>query len=230
MDAALGKLQEIINIIEDEALSNASLNLTGKEKQYAACLCLRLALEYYERAVRMTEDGDIYMASLVSRTAIENVADMAWVLENKTDEFAKRYIDSIGTFTKAFQDFQTTWPTTPEEISKLSKRRLRVMNRVNDWTGHSKVSIDTRIKHLGGDLIFEYDMLSYFIHPNPAIAMFMTSDNNIRGQAQILALLNVNLLLVAIADFKIYGPEISVTEDEIDEVGKSFHLKLFSRS
>jgi len=78
METPSQELDAIVSTIEEEeVLSNKNLDLTGNYKT-SCCLSVfyDLQLSITRRAKWMIDEGDVFMASLVSRTAIENLADM----------------------------------------------------------------------------------------------------------------------------------------------------------
>lgn len=216
-------LYHLLHKVENEVYG-VDQDFRGNYRHNVAYICLKLAFEYYHASVSLIEDGKANIASIVSRTAIENLADMIFILESDDDQFAMRYVNSRSDFYSYTQKFGKRKLKNP-----LSKRQSRAMNKVNNWTGDPLLTITKRIESLDRELIFEYDMLSYFAHPNPVQIDFMLNMKMMGEHTKLLVILNVNIILVAIAMMKLYGPTISSTEEDIDLVGRIYSLDVFGK-
>lgn len=208
--------QAAVNIYQE--YMSVGIDFDKDVNRSVAYIGFNLARQYFHAVELLDKRGLVISASGAVRSGLENASDLFYIFSKLDKDYGKHYIDSM----QAFHGAMKKAAVAGQEQVVLN----RMMKQVNPWTN---ASIEDRLKFLGGDLLFTYDMLSYFSHPNPAAIQFL-----IRPEMRVVVseMVNVanNITMLHVMAFSLLFGEIkSVKEAELESIANQLGFNLFKK-
>lgn len=183
-----------------------------------AYIGFHLARQYFHAVEFSQKQGLLIAASGTVRSALENASDLFYIFSKPEKNYGDAYVGSM----QAFHDAMKKAASAGQEQVALK----RMMKQANPWTG---ASIQDRLKFLGDDLLFTYDMLSYFSHPNPAAIQFLLRGDMTDAVNEMLNAANGITMLHVMAFSVLFGEIESIKEEELESIANDLGFKLFKK-
>lgn len=183
-----------------------------------AYIGFHLARQYFHAVELLNKQELIISASGTVRSGLENAADLFYIFSKLDKDYGKLYVGSMQAFHEAMKKAATA--------GQKQVALERMMKQVNPWT---RASIEDRLKFLGEDLLFTYDMLSYFSHPNPAAIQFLVRPEMTEVVSEMAEAANNVTMLHVMAFSVLFGDIKSVKEAELESIANQLGFKLFKQ-
>jgi hypothetical protein len=183
-----------------------------------AYIGFHLARQYFHAVESLNGQDLIISASGIVRSGLENASDLFYIFSKLNKDYGRSYVGSM----QAFHDAMKKAAAAGQEQVALN----RMMKQVNPWTN---ASIEDRLKFLGEDLLFTYDMLSYFSHPNPAAVQFLVRPEMNNAVGEMASAANNITMLHVMAFSVLFGEIKSVKEAQLEVIANQLGFKLFKK-
>ena len=194
------------------------IDFNADTNRSVAYIGFHLARQYFHAVESSQMQGLLIAASGTVRSALENAADLFYIFSKIGKNYGDAYVGSM----QAFHDAMKEAASAGQEQVALN----RMMKQANPWTG---ASIEDRLKFLGDDLLFTYDMLSYFSHPNPAAIQFLLRSDMTDVINEMLDAANGITMLHVMAFSVLFGDIESVTEEDLEGIANTLGFTLFKK-